>query len=179
MTKAKPLPCKEHLSSRLQYNAETGSFTWLDGRKKGCLVKLQTRNGYHYVALRLHGKPRMLAAHRLAWLLATGTDPWPLEIDHVNLNRLDNSFANLRLCTTQQNHANTAPKKRKDGTANPLKGAYKHCDSRTGKWGGRWYALITYNNKSKRLGTFDTPELAHMAYCKAAAELHGEFARGS
>lgn len=32
------------------------------------------------------------------------------------------------------------------------------------------------NGKNKHLGYYDTPEAGHAAYCKAASELHGEFA---
>jgi len=42
----------------------------------------------------------------------------------------------------------------------------------------KWIATIQKDGKQHFLGHFNTPELAHMAYCKAAAELHGEFARG-
>jgi hypothetical protein len=179
MPKARPLPPLEELRSRIQYDEKTEAFTWINGRCAGHLVKLQMRNGYYYVPVILSGKQRMLAAHRLVWFLLTGSDPWPLEVDHINRDRSDNRICNLRLCTRQQNSANRPVEGRKDGHPNPLKGAYKHCNTRTGEWTGRWYALITYNGKSKRLGTFDTPELAHMAYCKAAAELHGDFARAA
>lgn len=43
--------------------------------------------------------------------------------------------------------------------------------------GKRWGARIRINKQLIYLGTFDTPEIAHEAYCKAAVELRGEFAR--
>jgi len=36
-------------------------------------------------------------------------------------------------------------------------------------------ASISHNNKTFHLGTFNTPEEAHTAYCKKAKELHGKF----
>jgi hypothetical protein len=41
----------------------------------------------------------------------------------------------------------------------------------------RWRSTITVNRKRIFLGLFHTAEEAHEAYCKKAAELHGEFAR--
>ena len=41
----------------------------------------------------------------------------------------------------------------------------------------RWAAEITLDYKKIRLGKFRTKEEAFAAYCAAAAEHHGEFAR--
>ena len=41
----------------------------------------------------------------------------------------------------------------------------------------KFQARIVLNNKRKYLGVFTTTEEAHAAYCAAATELHGEFAR--
>lgn len=83
---------------------------------------------------------------------------------------LDNRKSNLRKCTKAENTRNQR----------------MHRDNRSGFKGvtfckktGRWRALICANYKVHHLGRFDTPELAHAAYCKAADDLHGEFARTS
>jgi hypothetical protein len=39
----------------------------------------------------------------------------------------------------------------------------------------KWQSQIKINGKTKHLGLFETEIEAHEAYCKAAAELHGEF----
>lgn len=88
------------------------------------------------------------------------------EVDHINGNGLDNRRVNLRLATRFNQVWNT--RRRKDNSVG-FKGVYKH--------GNKYRAVIQCNNCRKRLGTFDTPESAHKAYCKAAHELHGEFAR--
>ena len=108
-------------------------------------------------------------AHRIAYALHTGEDPLNMHIDHIDGDGLNNSFSNLRLATHAQNIRNS---KRPTSNTSGFKGAYKS------RW-GRWTARIVIEGKAVHIGTFDTPELAHMAYCKAAAELHGEFARGS
>jgi hypothetical protein len=93
-------------------------------------------------------------------------DPSGFVVDHINGNGLDNRVANLRVATVAENSRNQRPR----GSRWP-KGVY--LDSFT----GRFKAQITFNRKCLNLGRFDTPEEAHSAYCKAAAELHREFAR--
>ncbi len=44
------------------------------------------------------------------------------------------------------------------------------------KSGRKFSARISIHKKVIGLGTYDDAESAHHAYCKAAKELHGEFA---
>jgi hypothetical protein len=41
----------------------------------------------------------------------------------------------------------------------------------------RWESYITFNNKKKHIGQFDTKEEAALAYNNMALELFGEYAR--
>lgn len=41
-------------------------------------------DGYRQVALRLDGKQYQLKAHRVAWILAHGSIPHGMQIDHIN-----------------------------------------------------------------------------------------------
>lgn len=43
----------------------------------------------------------------------------------------------------------------------------------------KYRAFISINGKNKHLGMFTTPEAAHAAYCAAALERFGEFAKFS
>jgi hypothetical protein len=89
-------------------------------------------------------------------------------IDHINGNRSDNRFSNLREATHAQNRANS-----KHTNKIGLKGVGLIKWIPEGK--RRWRAQITHNKKVIHLGCFHTKEEAHLAYCDAAKKLHGEF----
>lgn len=119
-------------------------------------------NRYGYRVGGLNGKAR--AAHRVIWLIVHGI--WPAaQVDHKNGVRNDNRIDNLRICTNQQNSYNRRP----DNGAVGLKGVTEKS--------GRYRARIHNHGRDLHLGDFDTPEEAHAAYCAAAADLFGEFAR--
>jgi hypothetical protein len=88
----------------LDYDPDTGEFRWRTSRgtkmhRAGDAAGF-LQNGYRVVWI---GK-RPYGLHRLAWLWMTAA--WPRQIDHVNLNRADNRWCNLREATTSQNLAN-------------------------------------------------------------------------
>jgi hypothetical protein len=87
------------------------------------------------------------------------------QVDHRNLNTLDNRRGNLRDATHGQNQQNKSTK-----TESGIKGV---CRRRNGRWGAR----IRSNRYLHYLGTFDTPTEAGKAYDRAAKRLFGEFAR--
>lgn len=112
------------------------------------------------------GKRTTLQMHRLL----LGDQAKCLFIDHIDMNGLNNSRLNLRTCTHSQNMQNKGPKK---NNKSGFKGVIFHPITKT------WTARIMVNKKAYSLGYHKTPELAHAAYCKAAKELHREFARTS
>jgi len=109
-----------------------------------------------------------LLAHRVAWLLHTGS--WPSAyIDHINGDPGDNRISNLREATHGQNLHN--------------QGAYKNNTSgyKGVSWNKgvkKWQALIRHNGKLHYLGIFECPKEAHEEYSKAAEKMHGEFENG-
>jgi len=148
----------EHLKSILHYDPETGILT----HKRFQRVTGTPRpDGY----LHIHLLGKSWLAHRLIWLYVTGEFP-ENQIDHINCNPADNRWKNLRLANHRQNRANSRVNK---GTASGLKGAYQR--------GNRWQAAIGYGGKKRHLGYYATPGEAHIAYCKAADFLFGEFSR--
>ena len=104
--------------------------------------------------------------YRLAWLYMTGE--WPTNfIDHINRNRTDNRWSNLREATYAENNRN---KSIGINNTSGYKGVSWH------KRRGKYRAEIRVNGKSKHLGYFDNKEDAYASYIQAAKLYHGEFA---
>ncbi len=93
--------------------------------------------------------------------------PIGMQVDHINGNGLDNRKENLRICTASQNTKN---KRLAINNTVGLKGV-------TRRQNGKYVAQIRKDYKLETIGTFDSPEEAHEAYCLRAIELFGEFAR--
>lgn len=92
--------------------------------------------------------------------------------DHIDGNKLNNTRANLRICTTTQNAHNTNPyRKRRVGAQSAYKGVGWHTKS------GKWRAFIVVDKKHIHLGCFDSERDAAIAYNKAAILHFGEFAK--
>lgn len=156
------------LMERLNYDPETGVFTWrwarnpkYIGRPTGSVQRNGKGAGYVIVVI----DKREYMGHRLAWLYVYGRMPnGPL--DHINRVKHDNRIVNLREATPRQNAANTeAPAHNTSG--------YKGVSWR--KRTNKWYASITILDRSFHLGSFDTAEEAAAEYDRFAAHLHGEF----
>jgi hypothetical protein len=153
---------KARLRELLRYSKRTGHFTWKVSRGN---VKAGSRAGClrddGYWTIRIDG--RLYLAHVLAWFWVTGEFS-PHKIDHKDLDRGNNRFANLREATSAENSAN-----REAYGKLGVKGVYSH---------GRSYrAQIRVDGKLSRLGTFPTIAAAAAAYEMAAQSAFGEFAR--
>jgi AP2 domain/HNH endonuclease len=88
-------------------------------------------------------------------------------VDHIDGTGLNNSQANLRLCTKQQNLYNSKPR----ASRSKYKGV--RYEKRTKKW----IAEVTHKGKKHYLGSFDNEIAAAQAYDRKAAELFGPYAR--
>lgn len=152
----------EQLKTTLDYDAETGVFTWRirpskavkAGDVAGCVEK---RIGY--ITIGIAG--RIYKAHRLAWLYTHGEWPRGL-IDHINGNKADNRICNLRDVFADGNSQNV----RKPNVRN-----------KSGFMGviwfqNKWRASMSVNGKSKWLGDYSTPEEAHQVYLEAKRKYH-------
>lgn len=158
---------QSRLKEVINYDPETGIFTWKVSFGTGSAhvggVAGSVQRGYRSIKI----DRKAYRAANLAWLYMTGEFP-PRLVDHKNTIRDDNKFANLRLATNSENQFNL---NKMSHNTSGFKGVHRLKDT------GRWQARICANYKRRVLGCFDTPQEAHEAYCKAAAELHGEFAR--
>ena len=95
-------------------------------------------------------------------------------VDHRDGNRANNTRANLRICTAQQNSKN----RRSTALQSTTKKASRYKGvSRTHKTKDRWSALIIADGIRHHLGSFASEEEAARAYDAKAIELHGEFAQ--
>ena len=150
------------------YSPDTGVFTWVKSSAKRIKVGSIAGNiddGY----IKFKIKYKSYRAHRLAWLYMTGNFPdYGLEIDHKNMNRSDNRWANLRIATKAQNMQNrNVFKNSKSG----FKGVSWDKDQ------NRWRARMLINKINKHLGFSETAEGAYELYKSAAEKHHKSFAR--
>jgi hypothetical protein len=155
---------RDRVRELLDYNPETGVFTWKVKRKSvnpGDEAGALKANGYRNITI----DSRQYGAHRLAWLYSYGRFPREF-IDHVNRDKLDNRLCNLREATAQQNtHNRRGDRDSKTG----LKGVYPRRNGRC------FEAAIMRDGKLNYLGQFPTREAASAAYTAAARRLHGDF----
>ena len=153
----------QKLRDALNYNPETGEFTWeisagrvRAGSLAGCVDKSRGR-----LCVNFQGK--LYLAHRLAWLLAYGK--WPDEmIDHIDGNPLNNRISNLRDVSQSLNQQNQRKASANNSTG--FLGVSFH------KQTAKFQARIALNGKLKHLGLFPTAELAHAAYLAVKREIH-------
>lgn len=157
----------ETLRARLHYDPSTGVFTWRISQGRAPAGARAGGFWKGYVGIRVGG--RKYFAHRLAYLYMTGAWP-PGDIDHRDMDRLNNRWSNLRSATRSQNKANCTL--RSDNTTG-FKGVSFF------KQTSRYHAKIEVRGKHLHLGFFETPEAAHAAYAAAAKHHFGEFARAA
>lgn len=149
----------ERLKSLLNYDSNTGVFTWSVNKGKiRAGTKADSRNAIGYVQIQIDGENYL---GRLAWLYVTGE--WPkFSVDHINCQRADNRIENLRDIPHAANIQNVkrAPKSSTCGFLG------------VSRSGNRWRAYINVAGKNKHLGCFATPEQAHEKYLEAKRSLH-------
>jgi hypothetical protein len=96
----------EYARSLLDYEPDTGLFRWKITRgpaiKPGHVAGAWHKDGYLVVRFAEYKcRPRL---HRLAFLITNGE--WPGEVDHINGDRSDNRWCNLRDTTRGENTKN-------------------------------------------------------------------------
>lgn len=160
----KPRISQERLREVLCYSPVVGVFEWRRGGRrirKGGLAGAVTKAGY----VRLCVDGRLYEAHRLAWLYVTGE--WPDQcIDHIDGDRSNNAFKNLRLAEYADNSANMRVNCR---STTGIKGVtYLHsCD--------RWRARVRRGGQMVLDQVFGSREEARAAAETAREQAHGSF----
>jgi hypothetical protein len=165
----------DELLAALDYDSETGLFTWKprqhkkhsDYKRRQGKPAGSVKKGSKTPHIRVKFNQVDYQAHRLAWFYVYGE--WPIrDLDHHNGDPQDNRIVNLRLSTTSQNGMNRGPQKNnKCG----LKGVIWVKEK------NKWRALIKINKKNMFLGYFNCPAAASFAYQIASDKLHKEFGR--
>lgn len=163
---SKPLPSFEEVSKLLYYNPDEGAIYWkvspAGNVKPGQRAGAKHHSGYWF----MHINGKLYGVHRIAWLLATGSDPGKMAVEHINGKKGDNRLKNLRLATQSQNNCNV--KNRRDNTSG-VKGVNWN------KQHQKWMARVMVNGASHYLGLFKSIEEAEVAIRVKRAELHGDF----
>jgi hypothetical protein len=152
----------DDLQKLLSYDAETGLFLWLVGRRGSAKAgkvagHCDKRHGYCHIAI--DGKNYL--GHRLAWFYVHKC--WPLRfIDHIDGNPSNNAISNLREANDVQNQQNVNWRGWSEKKSHPT-------------WTNRFEANINVNGKNVYLGRFPTAEAARAAYLAANLKYFGEF----
>jgi hypothetical protein len=166
--KINPLPSQDYLLKVLDYSIITGNLFWKKNvgtkRIKGKIAgSLNKDNGYITVCL---GGTKY-RAHRIIWKMITGEDPVEL-VDHIDGDRSNNSWHNLREATVSENLRNARMSSKNSS-------GYKGVSFNSSR--NRYEAYITIKRRHYYLGGYMTAEEAYAAYCAGANKHHGEFAR--
>lgn len=153
---------QERLKEALDYNPETGIFTWKIPKSKIKIGKIAGTIDKGYITIGLDQV--WYLAHRLAWFYVYGE--WPKDqIDHINGVRDDNRIENLREASRSENGWNVR----------------KNLNSQTGiknvfKVRNKFRVLFKINGKQHHFGYFSSIEEAKRVADEVRMKFHGEFA---
>jgi len=133
------------------------AFVSAAGRKYSC-KKVENKANHPQGYCQVSFKGRGVMYHNIKWLLKYGTIPKGHTIDHIDRNKINNSFENLRLATDSEQQINREYKTQK---------GYSF-DKRKNKWAAR----IRINSKSIYLGYYLSESEARKAFLRAQELAH-------
>jgi len=156
---------QEYLKSILDYNEETGYFTWKIKKSAnivvGSIAGTLNHSGYWQIGI----DKKLYSSHRLVWLFIFNSYPTS-QIDHINCKKDDNRLVNLRLATPAENQWNRGK---------PVNNTTGFKGVSWSKKSNKYQAQISKNGKKIHLGFFNSAEQASKAYKDFAKEHTGEF----
>jgi hypothetical protein len=128
--------------------------------------------GYYMVSVHFgHKKYKQVRLHHLIWVWETGK--WPIgEIDHINGDRNDNRFENLREASISQNRTN-----RLIQSNNKCGYKWVYWDNKRNLWRAEVIAPKAMKTGRKRVhqSFHTTAEKAYESVCNTARKFHGDF----
>lgn len=156
------LPEKEEILRQFLYDERNGLLIY---KKSGIIARPTPTGQYITVSFtQPNGKSRTLSVHRVILFLETGEEPE--QVDHIDLNKLNNHISNLRSATASQNNIN---KLKKEGTS-------KHKGVSWNEERGRWRVQLWKDGNLVLNKRFKNEIDAARAYNEAVLEHFGEFA---
>lgn len=131
----------DQLKERFSYDPESGAFAYrftVGRHLRGDRAGTVHHTGYRTICI----KGKLYLEHRLAWLYMTGE--FPLTVDHIDRDKQNNSWGNLREATRQENRHNCS-----------AKGFFEQK--------GKFHSRAILGGEQTYLGSFDTANEAHLA----------------
>jgi len=126
------------------------------------LKPFKSKKGYLYINLSKDGIKKKYLIHTLVWDNFGDKDrkQLNLKVDHIDDSKINNNIKNLQLLTNRQNISKSATPRRKSGLPTCV---YKSKN--------RHRARCQINGVAVDLGTYGTPEEAHLAYTTKIKEI--------
>lgn len=130
--------------------------------KERILKYSKDRGGYFQVVFSKNGQEKAFKIHKLVSIAFHNHTPCGMElvINHIDLDKTNNSAYNLEIVTQRQN-----------GNKKHLKSTSEYVGVHWYKEREKWQSQITINRKRKHLGYFKTEIEAHLAYQKALSNI--------
>jgi hypothetical protein len=143
----------QEAQSLFKYCRDTGKMWRIKNDGDLSLVTQITGDGY----IEAKANYKSYLVHRLAFMMQ-GIDPSGYQVDHIDGNRANNKWSNLRLVTSAGNNKNRAmPRANTSGVV----GVHNQ--------EGRWIAQISIDGRATYLGSFELKEEA--AFIRKKAEI--------
>lgn len=116
-------------------------------------------SGYYYVTFGLNKKSKTVILHRMICYAFYGVST--LDVNHKDLNKLNNTLDNLEFCKTRENVYHAVNLTKNNGLPVGVRKNYY-----------KYIAYIKINQVQVSLGSYNTPEEASKVYLEKYKELN-------